>query len=160
MKKALLKSEDNLVSNGRGVIAFSVWTVIKSFMLMFQNNPTSKVESLNLPHSLLEWIVCMLVLFLIMAVLTGPRLYIGISAISEGKGSRKRRGYIILATLIVLLNLIIFAVLLWLRGRPEMSQLVEFDPVAMVIEVTSMSALVELILSARRVRRLRRAEEG
>ena len=105
-------------------------------------------------------IMYVIVSVMIMAVEIAIRLYIGRSAIAEGKGERKRPGYIVVAFLIALMNLgLMFSFFMLLGARTEIS----LDAlVTMFVELTSTVILLEMCQSAIRVRKLRRqiAEQG
>ena len=163
MKRELRKTEDKLVIDGLGVIIFAVWHVFRSFLVMWMDGDRIETETAEIADLVSQWVFILVLLFFMILIVT-PRLYIGFSAIAEGKGKGKRRGYLVAAGLIAALDICLFtalAVFLIYQMRAEGSvQLSGNGILALVIDATSLWILIEMIVSARKVRRLRnRAKE-
>ncbi|MBR3586451.1 MAG: hypothetical protein IKO00_10545 [Oscillospiraceae bacterium] len=157
----LRKNQDTLKIVGLGVMAFGAWSIVRTILyttLQWNSIIENMVEQeLSAKTAGIMYII---VSVMIMAVEIAIRLYIGRSAIAEGKGERKRSGYIVVAFLIALLNLsLMFSFFMLLGTRTEIS----LDAlVTMFVELTSTVILLEMCQSAIRVRKLRRqiAEQG
>ena len=157
----LRKNQDTLKIVGLGVMAFGAWSIVRAILyttLQWNSIIENMVEQeLSAKTAGIMYII---VSVMIMAVEIAIRLYIGRSAIAEGKGERKRSGYIVVAFLIALMNLgLMFSFFMLLGTRTEIS----LDAlVTMFVELTSTVILLEMCQSAIRVRKLRRqiAEQG
>ena len=157
----LRKNQDTLKIVGLGVMAFGAWSIVRTILyttLQWNSIIENMVEQeLSAKTAGIMYII---VSVMIMAVEIAIRLYIGRSAIAEGKGERKRSGYIVVAFLIALLNLsLMFSFFMLLGTRTEIS----LDAlVTMFVELTSTVILLEMCQSAIRVRKLLRqiAEQG
>ena len=157
----LRKNQDTLNFVGLGVMAFGAWSIVRTILyttLQWNSIIENMVEQELSAKT--AGIMYVIVSVMIMAVEIAIRLYIGRSAIAEGKGERKRSGYIVVAFLIALLNLsLMFSFFMLLGTRTEIS----LDAlVTMFVELTSTVILLEMCQSAIRVRKLRRqiAEQG
>ena len=157
----LRKNQDTLKIVGLGVMAFGAWSIVRTILyttLQWNSIIENMVEQeLSAKTAGIMYII---VSVMIMAVEIAIRLYIGRSAIAEGKGERKRSGYIVVAFLIALMDLsLMFFFFILLGTRTEIS----LDAlVTMFVELTSTVILLEMCQSAIRVRKLRRqiAEQG
>ena len=157
----LRKNQDTLKNVGLGVMAFGAWSIVRTILyttLQWNSIIENMVEQELSAKT--AGIMYVIVIVMIMAVEIAIRLYIGRSAIAEGKGKRKRPGYIVVAFLIALMDLsLMFSFFMLLGTRTEIS----LDAlVTMFVEFTSAVILLEMCQSAIRVRKLRRqiAEQG
>ena len=152
--RKLRKYENQLVISGMAVVAFSVWNLGKLlFQLIFHydaivvaamENSSIDMESLRVFVS-----VCAL---LVGALLSLPSLIAGHCAIRVGKGAKGGYGYIILDGLLILfsaLNMVV-QLLTGITGAP-----VE-EAVSVFIELSSLSASLELLIAAIMVARIRK----
>ena len=92
-----------------------------------------------------------------MLLFVGIRTQIGLAAISEGRGRRRRKGYLILAAIIIIVSVleVISNIIL---SNPEASYgalSADTSLSSSVIELTSMVMLTEMIVSAVRLRKAR-----
>ena len=157
----LRKNQDTLKIVGLGVMAFGAWSIVRTILYTtFQWNSIIENMVEQELSAKTAGIMYIIVSVMIMAVEIAIRLYIGRSAIAEGKGERKRPGYIVVAFLIALMDLsLMFFFFILLGTRTEIS----LDAlVTMFVELTSTVILLEMCQSAIRVRKLRRqiAEQG
>ena len=151
----LRKYKHMLVISGMAVIAFGVWSIVKT-ILYTTAQWNSITEEITVPEAN-ETLAKMVYLFMIavtMAVEIAVRLYIGRSAIAEGKGERRRPGYIAVAFLIAFLGLALTASAIVIPGiHIELN----LDLLAsLFVEITSAVITFEMCWSAVRVRKLRR----
>ena len=161
MEKELRRKQVTLVTLGTGVILFGVWSVVKS-LLYFRTNLFNDLDT-QIEPELLPYVKLVTVVIVALFVLAdlGIRLKIGRRARAEGMGRRQKNGYLILAALIVLVNIIgdllgVYALVKY--GVSEQS-----GPdyiVSVLVDLSSTILLAELIITALRVRKLRAMSEG
>ena len=161
MEKELRRSQVSLVTLGSGVILFGVWSVIKS-LLYFQtglfNDLDKQVEPELLPT--IKFITIALVALIVLVDL-GFRLKIGRRARAEGMGRRQKSGYLILAVLIVLVNLAVEVFSLYNLVNNGLAEQSAFEStVTLVVDLSANILLIELIVTALHVRKLRAMSEG
>lgn len=157
----LRKNQDTLKIVGLGVMAFGAWSIVKSILYTTAQWSSIK-EEIVVPEAN-ETIAKMVYIFMIavtMAVEILVRLYIGRSAIAEGKGERRRPGYVVVAFLITAIGLTLTVtafVVPGIRIEPNLEALM-----SLFVEITSAVITLEMCWSAIRVRKLRRqlAEQG
>ena len=161
MEHELRRRQVTLVTLGTGVILFGVWSVVKS-LLYFRTNLFADLDTQVEPE-LLPYIKLATVVIVALFVLAdlGIRLKIGRRARAEGMGRRQKNGYLILAGLIVLVNIIgdlLGVYYIVKNGVPEQSGLDYV--VSVLVDLSSTILLAELIITALRVRKLRAMSEG
>lgn len=151
----LRKNQDTLKIVGLGVMAFGAWSIVKSILYTTAQWSSIK-EEIVVPEAN-ETIAKMVYIFMIavtMVVEIAVRLYIGRSAIAEGKGERRRPGYVVVAFLITAIGLTLTVTAFVVPGiRMELN----LDLLAsLFVEITSAVVTFEMCWSAIRVRKLRR----
>lgn len=154
MEIQLRRNQNSLGIIGTGVVAFGVWSVIKMTMY-FLLSPEELRATLNMNRLSKNMMIAVYIaLAMILVIELVLRLYVGFSARAEGRDREKGNGYIIVAGLLVMLNILCFA------GN-SMTVYLASDSIAdmvvsMAIELTSMITLVDLIIAAIRSRKLKR----
>ncbi len=152
MDQKLLKSRNDLVVSGMGVIIFGIWSVIKTIMYaILQMRPAwDSIESeLRLPVV----IIAILFVVIICSVSLLIRITIGRSAIREGKGGKSGKLYIALAWVVLTFDVIGALLDLLSFGRSGI-----LDSLAVLaVDVTMIATLVNLLVSAGRSRKLTRS---
>ena len=148
----LRKNQSTLVAVGWGVIVFGIWSVIKGVLVTAFNTETlAEVSEQGTPAVLMFWAI----LAVFLAIDLWLRLYVGLSAINEGKGKKKRWGYIILALFMALFGFALLVVTVVLIGRNEEESMMRAI-VSIVVDLTSGITFVEMAVSAIKVKRLER----
>ena len=151
----LRKNQDTLKIVGLGVMAFGAWSIVKSILYTTAQWSSIK-EEIVVPEAN-ETIAKMVYLFMIAVILTveiAIRLYIGRSAIAEGRGERRRPGYVVVAFLITAIGLTLTVTAFVVPGiRMELNL---EALVSLFVEITSAVITLEMCWSAIRVRKLRR----
>lgn len=156
------KSQNTLIVVGTGVIIFSIWTAVKMLGLLFLlRNET--VETLRekmgpiegLSDKSLFWMLVGISVIVI-ALLSGVRMYIGLSAIAVGRGKRRGWLYILAAVVMIIGNICAFFIGLF-SARPQ-EQLGVFSRdqslSTFIIDVTSLIMLTQMVISAVKIRKL------
>lgn len=167
----LRKSRNNLIVMGSGIILFGVWTAFKMLaMLVLLKDET--IEGLRKMASGVnagatgEWnsvipedtvyLITMVLVALFMALALCARAYVGMSAISEGRGKRKRSFYLVVAAVIICFNMASFILNFISVNEPEQMGAFTRDTSfsGLIIEFTSMVMLIEMLVSAIRARQI------
>ena len=143
----LRKDRNTLVVVGAGVIAFGVWSVIKAVM-----DAAVNIETLLVTRSgeRLSPAAFWIALAVIVAIELALRVYVGRSAIAEGRGVKKGALYIVLAILMGLISLLSVVVVPMAAG---LDSSVLQTAAARVVELTSGVTILEMAVAAIRVKR-------
>lgn len=150
----LRKNQNTLVVIGLGVIAFGIWSVIKSVLLnVFSGQPLEGISEEETAVKVIFWIL----LVGSLAIDLRLRFYVGLSAINEGRGRKKRKAYIVWAFFMAFMSaLAVVAGLATIRYSEAIGTMI----VMIVVETTSCVLLVEMALAALKVKKLcRKLEE-
>ena len=155
MEKQLRKNRSRLRIFGGGVIAFTLWSLLKPLLLSLMlepDEPAAPIEVSELSNSVLIFV---LVLILLDVLLAGTRIFIGLSARAEGRGKPKGKTYVVFAFLIFSIQflLLIFTVVQLIRGESE-DQTVLDAAGALIVEVGSVVTMGETAVTAVRVKKL------
>lgn len=172
-QRKLRKYEHSLVVSGLGIIIFGAWNIIKA-VLFFVMTPADQLAATmtaeqkesfgftgfsNTNIALIMFVGILIGLLVSLAV----RYYIGRTAIQEGRRIRRRsRLYIILAILLSmsLAYSIVRGAYIKLTGVQDATLGVfEHTSVSVFVDITSLLCLIEMIISAIMVRRLRKEAE-
>ena len=145
MKRELRRNEDKLVIDGIGVIIFAAWTVIKVILLFWVNEYRPEINPEETSSIAPLWAVA-LILLVMLGLLVSPRLYVGFSAIAEGKGKCKKSVYLFVAGLIIAINIGMYIAAAVYQGMNIESVQFSADGIlALVIDLTSLAILIEMI---------------
>ena len=111
----------------------------------------------DIPDGIIFWILAAAT-FIVLAVALAIRAYVGLSAIAEGRGKRRKSAYIVLAIIMILAGIASFIAGFFSASSPEqygaLSRNQSFS--ALIIEATSMIMMIQMIVSAIKVRTLTR----
>ena len=159
------RSQNTLIVVGTGTILFSVWTVIKTLgsLVLLKDELIAVIKKaitesgFVIPDQYIFYIGLALVLILTILFLA-VRTFIGLSAVSEGRGFRRKNGYLILAVIMIILNIAVIIINFVSVNSQESIGVLSNDNSlsAQIIELTSIIMLVELVFSAIRIRRVRK----
>ena len=168
----LRKYEHILAVSGVGVIAFGLWSIVKASVYVILS-PVSQFSEL-IPKEELEQleeigvgerttditIIVMLMFALTLDVLV--RIYVGRCAIAEGRELKKKRFIYVILAAIMALGLVSAPIheVMGLLGSevPEQADVMNAMSVSWIVDITSMLALIELVVAAIMVRRLRKGK--
>ena len=170
-KMRLRRDENTLTVVGSGVILFGVWTVVKMVLQEINRFPEFMAElgadelgfeetglaDLGLDPNLLAMAVAFTVVIIVYLMDLGLRVFVGLSARAEGRGRPQGRLYLILAGLLLVLSGLSFV--LYVITYFSHSEYVVDADAAILVELTSFITLLQMIISAVRVRRARRMEK-
>ena len=166
-KMQLRRDENTLMVVGSGVIVFGIWSVLKVLLLETTRLPEMmaeiRLEDLGFEElglGDLSWVVAaMAIVFILIGLLLdlSIRVFVGLSARAEGKGKKQGRAYLVLSALLLVVSGLSFCSYIYTYSRGS-DQVMDADA-AILVELTSFITLLQMILSAVRVRRARRAEQ-
>ena len=154
LERLLRKNQNTLVIVGEGVIAFGIWNVMKILLSIAFVEDTRQSLLYDAATGEAEPLALVVVGVVIMlGLILALRLFVGLSAISEGRGRRRRYGYLVFTALMILVD-----------GAALISTFFVSDPfdtmldgvITVVVELTSIVTLVELFASGIRVKALTR----
>ena len=158
MQRDLRRNENILSVSGVTMILFGVWTAIK-LVLYFSLSEDGFRAIPKDAEGQLERLILIAILVLFICISMSTRLCVGLSARAESMGRKKGYGYVVLAVLILVAD--ILALGFSLAHIEE-----NFDSwmdliITLFVETTSMLTIAELIVAAFRVKKLKRmaAEE-
>lgn len=166
MEKKLRKNESNLIVSGFATLLFTGWTVAKTFLTAFlESEETEMAEELDfselgeLAPAAESFAAAFLVVFtlIVLAIVVLDiflRIYIARCADAEGKGRKKKSWlYVVLAVILIVFNAVnIAGVWLTIADKGLFAVIV-----ATLIETASTAALIEVVVSAINVKRIRKA---
>lgn len=151
MQSELRKYKDLLIVTGTGVIVFGLWSAVKITLqfILLRDLRESLFSTLNgVPEKVLASIFLALFIFITFAV----HLHLGLGARAEGLG-RKKRAYLGLAVVVAVLSTLSFIFDI-LNFNSYLSGTMADSIVTAIIDFTMTFVLIEMIVSAVRVRRL------
>lgn len=168
------RDQNTLIIVGIGTMVFAVWTVIKyaGIMLMrrgiileeFRKSPefVEGFENLEISDTLIFNIMFIMVMTVLVLDLIF-RIYVGASAVAEGRGIRKRKNgfYIFIAVIMIIFGIvtIITTIVSTIKskGTEEFRMFGDESPItAAIIEATSAIMLMQMVYSAHRIRKYKR----
>ena len=153
MKEVKMRRYQNLLTiSGLGVIAFAVWSVMKTIML-FAMRKELLIDVLAASDDMTFKVTLISILVLILLVDFLVRLYVGLSARAEGFGKKKGYVYIIFAILLALTSL--GAVVMTFFNISPGSSVAELV-VSVIVEATSIVVVIELLVASFNVKKLRK----
>ncbi len=170
-KMRLRRDENTLTVVGSGVILFGVWTVVKMVLQEINRFPEFMAElgvdelgfeetglaDLGLDPNLLAMAVAFTVVIIVYLMDLGLRVFVGLSARAEGRGRPQGRLYLILAGMLLVLSGLSFVS--YVITYFSHSEYVVDADAAILVELTSFITLLQMIISAVRVKRARRMEK-
>ena len=166
-KTRLRRDENTLIVVGTGVILFGIWSVVKallqgnaSFSNMLAEVRLEDAGLEELGFGDLSWLVAALAAAFVLIILLldlSIRIFVGMSARAEGRGKKQGPVYLVLSVLLLVFSGIFVCSYLFVLFHGS-DQVMDADA-AIVVELTSFVTLLQMILSAVRVRRARRAEQ-
>ena len=100
MERDLRKWKSRLVTTGKLTIVFCLWNIIKTFINLFLSNSNDTNVDPKITF------ILNIVVFVIMVFIVLIHLFVGFSAISEGKGKKTRYVYLVVAFIMAIINIV------------------------------------------------------
>lgn len=145
------RRRQTLYYSGRAFVVFGIWSFIKIFFWLYLN-PIDWAELVGVEISGFED-VYKLTFYVILAIIVFIdilfRLYIGLSAIGEEKGKKKRITYVIFAVLYIILTALSYT-----QASDDSNYLGGDTVTTVFLDVTSSIALVAIIINSWKLRKL------
>ena len=156
MEKELRKQQNLLVDAGIGVIMFGIWGVAKINMYLamsseFAEAIQSTTQAFELDEPFLVkgfWILIAISLVISLSL----HLYIGLSAVADGKGKKKGNAYILLTAALLVSNLQVNRY----AYSGGLQQINTNSVMGLLLDMASLYVMVELLITAIRVKKLRK----
>ena len=159
MERKLRKQQSLLVDAGTGVILFGVWGVAK--VNLYLGLSPIFLEAIHLMAQEVDFSEKMFVAIIWfiaamwMAMEMGVRLYVGLSAIAEGKGKKKGYLYLLVAASMLMITLsqcwATFGPEALAESNVDMSLILSF-----CMELVSIYVILELLIAGIRVKRMKK----
>ena len=159
METELRRRRIELLTLGSGIIAFGVWSVLKTFLYVWVAPLTGELDVAQQYRSLVLAVSYGLIALIVLIDLR-LRLYIGLSARKEGVGKRVGKTYIIVAAFVLAVNIVTWIATVFVYRYQEEQQALMDYIVSLAVDLTSMALMGRLLHNAIRVRQLRRQLEG
>lgn len=157
MQKELRKNENRLAVSGLAVIAFGLWSIVKSVIRIFVSGRKELDEVFGADNPGVDTLFLYLVLISLAFMLLelGLRIYVGLTARAESRGKKKTVVYLILSVLLAALSVYGIVSILQSGYSQSLPDLV----ISLLVELTSLFATAELFYSAVKVKQLRKQTE-
>lgn len=161
------KSQNTLIVVGTGTILFGVWTMVKMVGLLFLLRDETIADFRSgfsdldgISDAGLFWGTVALT-FIISAMALAARAYIGMSAISEGRGKRRSIVYLLITGIMIVLGIWSLGTDLANMGsREQLGALTASQSLtASIIEATSLIMMTEMVISSLKIRKLTRRKD-
>lgn len=149
MDVKIRRRENNLRTLGIGVLAFGLWTFVKYMLTFFLYG-----EDIDEALTDIELTLLNIIIWIVSSVSLLIKIYIGISARSESMGKRESAFYIILTGWMALFALLSIIGEIYLIIT-QTNHLIN-AAITLIIDVTSLTILVELMVNAIGLRSLRK----
>lgn len=165
MSAEIRRHQTTLICSGVAVIAFGLWSIVRSFLWLFFDNALIQnmideearsgiLAEISADKILTAFYIAIAVLVFLDLCL---RIYVGLSAVSEGRGKHRRITYVILSCLFLAVSL-----------YSDLSLLISYMPDALtletvasfIVEFSSLIAFVEIIRASLRIRKYNRSTEA
>ena len=156
MERILRKQQNLLVDAGMGVIMFGIWGVAKVNMYLAMSSEFAEAWRVTAMESQPGEEFIMIGIGILIAVLLvsdlAMRLYIGLSAVADGKGKKKGYAYLLLTAVFLGASLQSS----WHMYHAGVQQIGVTQIMGFLLEMASLYVLLEVLIAGFRVKRLRR----
>lgn len=147
------KYQNTLVVAGNGVILFGLWNIVKCIMMFLFTDDRiwAAIEELEIEvaDSRLIYYILIVIVSILLLVEMILRVYVGRSAIKEGKGKQGKKGYLIVAVVFGIALLANDVATFWAMSLETL----ELDTImSAIVDLTSCYAVFDLVYSAIRLR--------
>jgi len=151
----LRRYRNTMTVSGMGTIAFGIWSIIKT-MMYFLFDPAD-IQKLFADTGAEQWkVFSIIIVFFLLAVDLSLRCFVGLSAAAEGKGKKRGNLYVIVAMFMTLFS--IFSMVSSFIPSTYFFSMTD-RIITIIVEFTSLMAMLELIISAIIVKRQTRTKQ-
>lgn len=161
-EQELRRYQNELVIIGGGVIAFGLWSAVRTILTIFFGNDQILQEMGTVTNEFPEYrwvfyVLVFLVIFVIIGLFISIRLFIGSRARREGLGVKKSNLYLVLTVILIVVNIgSMGSVILGILDTEE-DVLSEF--VQILIDITNVVTLIQLLIAAKKSRQIEKELE-
>lgn len=156
MDAQIRKYQDSMIISARALLAFGLWGLLRVFFFKASGDTVFHIlaeESALEGMDPVTFEIMFIIVYLIFDV--AFRIYVSRAAISEGRGKKRSIVYLIVSVLYILISLFCYVVII---GDNSIGGTLIEDISAIIIDLTTLFALVVIIYSSIKVRRLRNAD--
>ena len=155
------RTKDILLSSGTGVILFAVWGIVRTilnFTLVNKNNNEDLAEVYaglgEGQNADMIFAISASLAVALLAAEVGLRLFVGLSARAESKGKKKGWAYVVIACIMIPIYIagIVISIVNIVTVHTGVIDLI----VTVIVEVTSLFAFIELVVSATRLKKMKK----
>lgn len=167
-QRDIRKYENSMATSGLAVIAFGIWSIIKAGLLLLVAPEKFKAQlgleefaedlaKVDENTATVVYIAVAVGVVLVLALDLGMRVKVGLAARREGMGGKKMgKGNMILAILlVVLLTLSVTSNIIEIVHK-GIDDSTDTRAIAVLIDMTALTACIQLIYSAFKLRKLRK----
>lgn len=155
VKARFRKCKKNLELSGKAMIAFSLWALIKSFIPIIMRQKTLNEILMISEYEMEEYRVLLYVLFIgILFVVTLFYLKLGVGAINYSIGKRKKKGFLIMAFIVLVVTIATFP--FYLIGFGIGNTDGDTTITSMIMDITLIVAIIDMISSTFTIDKLRK----
>lgn len=159
MKEVKLRRYENLLTlSGLGVIAFGAWSVLKALLFMLYRGEVFEPMLADIADNRLAKLLVFVIVAVVLLFVFAVRLYVGLSARAEGHGRKKGVVYVVIAILMALFSVLSLLSIFFDSEARLKNSMLEII-VSFVVETTSLIVIVELLVAAFTVKKLRKELE-
>lgn len=108
IRKLTKKYESNMIISGRGMLFFGLWSVFKllvGYIFGGEKIIDSQMDLAEFDEAATELIVWLIIAVTCLIVILFS-LYIGIKAIRYGRGTKRKKGFLVIVAIIGIMNII------------------------------------------------------
>ncbi len=148
----LRRLKHNLVIDGTAILAFGIWSVIKSIIYLITEPAAEPAIVPEVIPDVYELVMIFLtvIVMIIMIIDLAMRVFVGLSARSEGKGKKRRYVYLGFTVILILLSILS----IYENIRTISSRSVPDVVAAIIVELTALYFMLDLFISGIRVKTL------
>ena len=149
----LRRNQDTLIIVGTGVIIFGLWSLLKAVFTLLLNMG-SMYDMIMQEDTLVGRIAASVAVVLVLLIDLGLRLFVGMSAISVGRGGKSRFVFVAIALFLAFSSATL--VTAQIRAIVTGERVATISHVTAAVELTSLITLTQLINSAMAIRGIRK----
>ncbi len=157
LRRELRRNQDTLAIFGQGVVAFGIWSIIRTLTTYYYQFPEFWKSARTQEYPVLHAVLTFLIVAILIALMLALRAYIGLSARAEAMRGQRKTAYLFAAGVLIIGQLFLVAAEVWVFFYDEM----DTDRiVSCFIELTSAVTIIEMIVASCRVKRITKALEN
>lgn len=156
------KCQNTLIVVGAGIILFGIWTMVKTMGMLFLlrdetiaafRNSVADIAGVS-DETIFRAMVA--ITLIAAAAVLAVRAYIGLSAISEGRGRKRSMIYLLLTGILIISGISSLVTDFFSMSEPEQLGAFTNDQSfsAAIIEATSLIMMTQMLVSSLKIRKL------